>query len=371
MGSLDFFIHVLRGSMGYMEFLNGIRGPRQPLLNFSSLEELAALTQSTPERLRELGRHEVDLYDDVLLKNPRTGKVRHLSIPQPELKQIQKALLGAMKVDWYNRNYSIAHAYIPRRSIRSAANQHPWSKTGFKVDIKDYFPSINQMKLMDEWGFIHASDQTIDYRGLRLIITGLATRMPRNFDVPGGTFLPQGSPTSGFFANLATRSLDQSLWKIARNEGFRVTRYSDDILFTSDTVRSRVELEQGLERAQGAIRQHGFEVNKAKSRIMTEGSRMEALGLMIDGPKPRLSRTKRKKFESEMRSISKFGFYEHAAHRGEDPETMFRRLSGYLAFAAAFDKDWAGKHKADLKESTVVLELPVINFDLIDSSEEG
>ena len=71
---------------------------------------------------------------------------------------------------------------------------------------------------------------------------------------------------------------------------------------------------------------------------------------MIDGPHPRLSRTKRKNFESEMRSISKFGFYEHAAHRGEDSEAMFRRLSGYLAFASAIDKDWAGKFLAELKD---------------------
>lgn len=318
-----------------------INTPAQPVLSFSSLEELAVLAKTTPQRLMQLGRHEVDLYDDVSLTNPKTGKVRQLSIPQPELKQIQKVLLHSIKVDWYHSFSSIAHAYIPRRSIRSAANQHPWSKTGFKVDIKDYFPSINQMMLMDRWGFIWRSEQTIDYRGLRLIVTGLATRSPHNADYVGHSFLPQGSPTSGLFANLATRGLDRSLSRIARNEGFRVTRYSDDILFTSDKVRSRVELEQGLERVQGAIRQHGFEVNTAKSRIMTQGARMEALGLMLDGPKPRLSRTKKRRLESEMRSILKFGFTSHAQHLGEEPEVLFRRLRGYIAFSAAFEGEWA------------------------------
>lgn len=318
-----------------------IKSPAQPVLSFSSLEEFAALAKTTPWRLLQLGRHEIDLYDDVLIKNSKTGKIRHLSIPQPELKEIQKVLLHSIKVDWYHSFSSIAHAYIPRRSIRSAANQHPWSKSGFKVDIKDYFPSINQMMLMDRWGYIWPSDQTIEYRGLRLIITGLATRSPHNVEYVGHSYLPQGSPTSGFFANLATRGLDLSLSRIARNEGFRVTRYSDDILFTSDSVRSRVELEQGLERVQGAVRQHGFTVNTAKSRIMTQGSRMEALGLMLDGEKPRLSRTKKRKFDSELRSISKFGFLAHAAHLGEEPEVLFRRLKGYIAFAAAFDTDWS------------------------------
>ena len=318
-----------------------INTPQQPVLSFSTIEELATLAQTTPQRLLELGRHEVDLYEDVPLKNPRTGKVRNLSIPKPELKQIQKVLLESMTVDWYNNFSSIAHAYVPRRSIRSAANQHPWSKTGFKVDIKDFFPSVNQMMLMERWGFIWPSDQTIEYRGLRLIVTGLATRSPHNVEYVGHSYLPQGSPTSGFFANLASRGLDLSLSRIARNEGFRVTRYSDDILFTSDTVRSRVELEQGLERVQGAIRQHGFTVNTAKSRIMTQGARMEALGLMLDGPKPRLSRTKKRRFESEMRSILKFGFTSHAQHLGEEPEVLFRRLRGYIAFSAAFEVEWA------------------------------
>lgn len=340
-----------------------IKTPAQPVLTFSSLEEFAVLAKTTPQRLLQLGRHEIDLYDDVLIKNSKTGKIRHLSIPQPELKEIQKVLLHSIKVDWYHSFSSIAHAYIPRRSIRSAANQHPWSKTGFKVDIKDYFPSINQMMLMDRWGYIWPSEQTIEYRGLRLIITGLATRSPQKLDYVGDSFLPQGSPTSGFFANLASRGLDRSLSRIARNEGFRVTRYSDDILFTSDEVRSRVELEQGLERVQGTIRQHGFQVNTSKSKILTRGARMEALGLMLDGPKPRLSRTKKRRFESEMRSINKFGFYEHALHRGEEPESMYRRLRGYIAFAHAFDNEWATIHQLQLKEALNNRELKVLDLE--------
>lgn len=349
-----------RSKLNYRKF---ITTPAAPELSFSNLEGLASLAQSTSNRLLELGRHEVDLYDDVYLTNPRTGKVRHLSIPQPELKQIQKTLLGVMKVDWYNQFSSIAHAYIPRRSIRSAVNQHPWSKTGFKVDIKDYFPSIDQSKLIDRWGFMWPAEVSSDSKELIDIVTGLGTRSQHSVDFNGHSFLPQGSPTSGFFANLASRGLDLSLSRIARNENFRVTRYSDDILFTSDAVRSRVELEQAFERVQGAISQHGFLVNKTKSRILTRGARMEALGLMLDGPKPRLSRSKKRKFESEMRSIRRFGFYEHAEHRQEDPEALYRRLRGYLAFAFAFETKWASQHAHTLSEAVAVYSLKVLDFE--------
>ncbi|MDH6536920.1 reverse transcriptase family protein [Aurantimicrobium minutum] len=340
----------------------------QPELSFSSVEELAAVVGSNENRLLQLGRHEVDLYDDVLLKNPRTGKIRHLSIPQPELMQIQKKLLKAMKVNWYgSRSGSIPQAYIARRSIRSAAHEHPWAKTGFKVDIKDFFPSINQMMLMDRWGHIELEHQTIDFRKLRLIVTGLATR-PRVEEDPRfgfDTYLPQGAPTSGFFANLAARGLDHSLWRIARNEDFRVTRYSDDILFTSDNVRTRVELEQALERVQGAVVQHGFQVNEKKSRILTAGSRLEVLGLMLGGKEPRLSRAKRRRIDSEMRAISKFGLAAHSDHIGEDMEVIFRRLNGYFSFAQPYEKSWAMNHKAELKRCNEALtpkELEIIEF---------
>lgn len=326
-----------------------------PVVNFSSLDDFATKAGTSVPEIMPLIRHEVDAYRGFELRNPKTGKIRSISAPTPQLMNLQKVALQGMRT---TPSYS-PHAYIPGRSIITAANQHPNAVTGFKLDISDYFHSISEAKILESWWWSSLDKLPRHQEELVRAFAALATRnKPGCSGSADDTYLPQGAPTSGFMSNIVGRHIDVSMWKIARRYGMRTTRYSDDILFTSRFNMSRKLLEDALHAARGAVISHGFQVNNNKTRIMTKGSRMEVLGVMLGGETPRLSRTKRRKIESEIRGIVKFGLLSHALERHRNPDALYHSLRGYLAFAYPLEKEWAGRQIALLQSAVKDLYSP-------------
>lgn len=322
-----------------------------PELQFRNLSELANRAEMTEAELRVFLSIKDQLYRNVELHDRKTGKHRKISMPSKELKNIQRAILSGIQPYLpMNRVRRVSHAYTKRRSIVTAGKQHPSSKSGFKLDLADYFTSISQQKILENWGSLKPQAWKPDYFELIEHITALATRRNAGeVSIPlGQTYLPQGAPTSGLMANIATRGLDVSLWKVAREYKMRVTRYSDDILFTSAKKLSRETLETAMAAASNAITQHGFTVNHSKTRLLLPGSRFEVLGLMLGSPKPRLSRAKRRRIESDIRGIAKFGLESHARERGTQPELLLNRIGGYLAFSARIEPEWSSQQKESL-----------------------
>ena len=319
-----------------------------PVVNFKSLDDFAQQAGTTVPEIMPLVRRDVDAYRDFELRNPQTGKIRSISAPTQLLMNVQRTALKGMRT---TPSYS-PHAYIRGRSIITAAKQHPNAVTGFKLDISDYFHSISEAKILESWWWNSLDKLPRHQEELVRAFAALATRnKPNCSGSPLDTYLPQGAPTSGFMSNIVGRHIDVSMWKIARRFGMRSTRYSDDILFTSRLPLSRQHLETALHEARGAIISHGFEVNDSKTRILTQGSRMEVLGVMLGGETPRLSRTKRRKIESEIRGIVKFGLLSHALERHRNPDALYQSLRGYLAFAYPLEKEWAGRQIALLQSA--------------------
>jgi hypothetical protein len=123
-------------------------------------------------------------------------------------------------------------AFRRGRSIVSNANCHKSGKYFVRIDFKDFFPSI---KFVD---FIHALNATAtgqafiaDYSDSRQFVERICF----------GLFLelPIGYVTSPVISNLVMREFDAKVYAIvASNEAefgkATVTRYADDIVFSSD-----------------------------------------------------------------------------------------------------------------------------------------
>jgi hypothetical protein len=107
--------------------------------------------------------------------------------------------------------------------------------------------------------------------------------------------LPQGAPTSPALANLCTFRLDCRLDALARSAGGQYTRYADDLLFSGPQA-----LAASIRRFYLVVRsiaiEEGFEVNARKTRIMRQGSRQGAAGLVLNEhaniPRERFDRLK-------------------------------------------------------------------------------
>lgn len=95
----------------------------------------------------------------------------------------------------------------------------------FKLDISDYFNSVNAKKLLPELKSVLADNQRLYALIEAMLLEPLAVVDGNPVEVKKGILA--GSPLSGFMANLYLNKLD----KYFENNGVLYARYSDDIIF--------------------------------------------------------------------------------------------------------------------------------------------
>jgi len=193
------------------------------------------------------------------------GRVRRISAPADELKELQKVLLESLL---YRGPLSpFAHGFIPGRSIVTNARAHlPDPKGLLSLDLENAYPSVSASRVRHslEWALgyhVKHSLPIIDskgatYRELFDLLTDICCYKG---------CLPQGAPTSGMVLNLACAPLDRICTRLvgswqARLPGLTYTRYADDLTFTAETEIS-TEFESDVLRS---IKPTGFRVNPRK-----------------------------------------------------------------------------------------------------------
>jgi RNA-directed DNA polymerase len=219
----------------------------------------------------------------------RTGPPRLIEAPKPRLKAIQRRILDEIlaKVPVHPS----AHGFVAGRSCLSGAQIHAGEAVVVTFDLADFFPGLDVAR-------IHGIFRTLGYPwAVARRLTGLCST-----DTPAAVFrglpadqrhdrmtrarygvrhLPQGSPASPALANLAAWQLDRRLAGLARAVGANYTRYADDLAFSGDAgfadgligFRHRVET---------IIREEGFTLNAAKTRIMRRGTRQRVTGIVVN-----------------------------------------------------------------------------------------
>jgi RNA-directed DNA polymerase len=314
----------------------------------------------------------IDPYVDYKIKKNRFGKFRSISSPFPQLKGLQKQILQEL---YGLQCHSSAHAYVPNSSVVTAANQHLGMAWGIKLDLEDFFhhvtarhverallihlgsakahvyaelctriPNETRSRIPEKYNRRHSLLVAQQWRkwlkGLNTFIFGQGleasdeaqAKLAVTFKLLSSKrrarrYLPQGAPTSGYLANLAFASLDRRISWYLRQAGFTYTRYSDDILISTREIPFDRDLaERIIHDIQKLVVQDGFTLNRAKTRILTPGSRKFYLGLIVSGETTRLPREQRERITAELRDIKKFGF-DSQKLRFEEGKSRIRRNS--------------------------------------------
>ena len=247
----------------------------------------------------------------VFYKIPKkNGEFRIISEPRPKLKAQQKAILKwlmARKV-WPSK---YAHAFIKNRSIVTNARIHVGKKVVVKMDIKDFFGSINGGQICSA-----LIDEGISRHD--------AAEITKTCILDGR--LPQGAPTSPLLSNLVFKSLDYRLASLARrwSDGEYPTtysRYADDLVFSSDNVN----LNCIQPAVAGLLLSVGFKINIAKSKVLRNGSRQKVTGIVVNQTIS-TSRKERRRFRAELYNIKK------ALLEDKKVAFNFAKLQGKAAF---------------------------------------
>lgn len=201
----------------------------------------------------------------------KSGGSRTVLAPDPDLKNVQRAILGHLNYIGASRTHACAYGFIkrpicyaPRRDIKANAQVHLGQQFVFNTDIKDFFPSIKYDAVYRVFteelelpkNISHLLSRLLTYKGA----------------------LPQGAPTSPVLSNLVCLSMDRELWKYAEQRKLNYSRYADDITLSG----MYIDKENTENNIKSIVARHGFTLHDDKTRLSNWKQRQTVTGVTVN-----------------------------------------------------------------------------------------
>ncbi|MCX5210082.1 reverse transcriptase domain-containing protein [Kitasatospora sp. NBC_00240] len=333
----------------------------------------------------------------------RSGGLRALHAPVPRLSGMQQEILARLEtLPAESQPHPAAFAYRGGRSVVDCAAVHLRAHTVIRLDIADFFGSIRERHvhaaLKDAWTRPTEREYRIDlvrdngrpeiglrrtgrtlgtytmvrlvtvsppapsetwtnrgtgYRNVYLEATGQSFDVRRPSLVHKHTregFLPQGAPTSGYLSNIVMRGVDAVVTHQAESLGLRYTRYSDDLYFSSRALVHHDVVDRLVAGVKKALEPLGMRINTKKTYVARPGARRSVLGILVDGPVPRLTREYKRRITKHVRGAASFGVEQHRRHQNfKDLAALDAHVTGLLSFAHMVEPGWAEGQLTDWK----------------------
>lgn len=247
----------------------------------------------------------------------RSGGTREIRAPYPSLLEVQR---------WINEHIlktvklpNCVTGFREKYSILDNARMHCGRDELVKIDLENFFPSINFRRIM----FVFTNlgyPQNVAYTLSKLC----------SLDDQ----LPQGAATSPTLSNIICGSMDRHFYKICRKHRLRYTRYADDIAVSGKVVP------QGIRRLLfEIIDSEGFKINESKVRFLKAGDRKIVTGLDITSGKPRVTRKFRRELKKDVYFVWSAGLSTHVARRKIFAPNYIDHLEGRVQFWASVEPD--------------------------------
>lgn len=281
-----------------------------------------------------------------------TGGTRKISAPTAELMQVQRWILD--EILSRASRHPDSFAYHPKVRMTEAAERHIGARWLIKADLHNFFPSISERRiyrLFSSFGYA----PLLAFEMARICtwpLGGASTTSPNNMvaapypkKVVG--VLPQGAPTSGALANLATWQLDNNLSSFAMSNGLVYTRYSDDIAFSSGGKFDRIRAGGHIRDIRRMVSQNGFSLHERKLHLIPPGARKVILGILIQPDSIRILPEQRRMLDLYIHSVRKYSLVSYAAKRKFDsPISFLNHVNGHLAHMKQIEPDWTAGREA-------------------------
>ena len=190
----------------------------------------------------------------------------------------------------------------------------------YKVDIHDYFNSINVDRILEK-----IKDRLPDEKWLysffeRLLKNPYALKDGTKVMVKKGVMA--GTPTAGFLANLYLSDMDK--YFMDRNVVY--ARYSDDIIVFADSAESIKKYENVIK---GFLNNYELEVNPAKEIKTGPGEKIEFLGFAFAGEEINVSDIAEKKIKAKIKRKAR-ALYRWKVRNSASDERAANALIRYL-----------------------------------------
>lgn len=254
-------------------------------------------------------------------KNASRGYREVWEATQP-LPNIYKALARRLDGVFRNRIPDFPHhssfGFVRGRSTRQNATRHLASRYLLRLDIKNFFQSIDRECIESLFETSGAHKEIASLLGAFTTIEGK---------------LPLGLPTSPVISNAICAKMDRQLELLAESCQCSYSRYADDMAFSGN---AEVPAANAIE---GILSEHGFFVAHDKTRYTKIGQAHYVTGLSVsDSEAPHAPRSMKHSLRQELHYCSKFGLDEHLGHQGlldhHSRQRHINRLDGLVKYVA-------------------------------------
>lgn len=297
--------------------------------HIGSIESLATLLTTSIEDLTNLAQNTESYYQPNRPIIKPNGKVRQTYTVKPPLKLVQKRILreildkvsmpmylqGSIKKD---PDSGTVRDYI------SDACMHIGCCIIIRTDIEDFFPSIRANRIRDLWCHLFGFPEDV-----ATLLTSLTTYRD---------YVPQGACTSSCLANLILWDQEPEIEDWLRRQGFRYSRFVDDITVTSSKRISHHQIALITNELYGMLDRAGFRPNHQKSKVVTGREALSVHGLNLNARKPTLGKKKRLNLRAAVKQ------FEDAVEAGEAQSILDAKYSsilGRITNAARLDHRYA------------------------------
>lgn len=279
----------------------------------------------------------------------RNGSERQIWAPIPRLKHAQRWILDNILNPLVV--HGSAHGFIRNKSIVTNARVHTNSQLIIKLDIKDFFPSVN-------WRRVKGVFRQAGYnQQISTLLAMLCTESPRQVSKHNGVTyyialdercLPQGAPTSPALTNIVCLNLDRRLTGLATKHQLRYSRYADDLTLSLPVGISltaddeRLLIKQILGSIAKILQEEGFILHPDKIRIIRQANSQQVTGLVVNGAEsPRVPR--------KIKRMLRAAIFNLQQGKPLPENESVNRLQGYIAWVAMTEPLLAKKWTMALK----------------------
>lgn len=260
-----------------------------------------------------------------------------------KLKAIQR-FLNTCIYEYALVNNDVVFSYRKGKSTLDAVKQHASNKYFFQTDISDFFNSIEKdhiKKVLNE-NLNNVPICNVDIYKDRLF--ELSTINGK---------LPIGFATSPLISNSCLFLFDNALHDYCKVNEITYTRYSDDIILSTSSNLSLLNIENVINDLLNQTFQTSFLLNLAKTKRTHKGNKLKLLGVVIL-PTGRLTVDIKVKHKLE----ALLHFYINDKDKfislsGGDYDVGLSKVSGQLNYINMIDKEYLNKLRKKYGNSLV------------------
>ncbi len=228
-------------------------------------------------------------------------------------------------------------AYRPYSSVIRNANFHKNQEMLIKLDINNFFGSVQKNNVQKIWRNIWSntpksnSAQYLNYSAEEIQLLTVKSTNLTTLD----NSLPQGAPTSGFLANCILDEFDKVLLTYCSKRQLNYSRYSDDITI-SGKLRKSKEISKIICFVNHQLKLNNFELHRKKTRVLKKHNRQIVTGIVVN-EKLSIPRKLKKGIRQEMYYLLRFS-ESHVKRHHSNLSKYLTRLIGKVNWVLQVEK---------------------------------